>query len=329
MTLEGLLSPATIDSMAKAFIDGGRVMEGRTAAVANSLVASLLTLQMSWFGVQALLESVAGDNLGDVLARLLRFILLFGLVSWLLTSYDFVFYQSLYGGCTAVVDAIAGTGGELQAFATAWSVLLDLMLSVWHSLEATPAHFLAGTTPLDGGFYKALFALVLTWCALLGCFWGFVRCLVMVAIVQVLGSALVGLALALGPFFIPWLLCNPTRQLFEGWLRFLVTASFYRVVAITVLQLAKPIFQQIQLWLANGSDPTQATSPFELMMASVMLIVVAQVLGDLLTRVPQLTAALLGHGRVDVGQIGTATRAADRGFQRLTGARRAFGRNED
>ena len=327
-----LLSPALIDSMAQAFLDGGRTLQSNLQTVAQSLLGSLLLLQMSWFGVQALLESMVGDNLGEVLARLLRLILLYGLVAWFLAAYDLVFYQAIYGGCTALVQAVAGANGEQQSFATAWNVVFDLMLSVWNTMEATPANVLAGSSPLSWSFYATLAQMAVTLVILFGTLCGFLRCLFIVALVHVLGAALVGLALALGPFFIPWLLWGATRSLFEGWLRFLFTASFYRVVAVTLLQLAKPVFIQLQQVVSSGGDPTQATSPLDLVLSAMMLLLLTTVLGDLIGRIPQLSAALLGHGRIDVGTVGNFTRAADNGLRRLTSTDhryRPWSRHED
>jgi len=98
-------APDLIDGLSTAFIEGGRALQLRIQPLAQNLMGGLLMLQMSWFGIQALLESLVGDHLGDVLARLLRLILLFGLVSWLLVAYDDVFYTAIYGGCTALIQA--------------------------------------------------------------------------------------------------------------------------------------------------------------------------------------------------------------------------------
>jgi hypothetical protein len=308
MALTGLPGPELVDGMAVAFIDGGRALQLRLQPVAGNLIGSLVLLQMSWFGVQALLESLVGENLGAILARLMRYILLVGLASWFLAAYDLVFYQAIYGGCTAVIQALAGPDGEAQSFATAWHVFLDLILSVWHAVEATPAHFLAGSNPLQWQFWAALFELLATWCLLFGSLIAFVYCLIVVAIIHVLGAALVGLALALGPFFIPWILWDPLRSVFEGWLKFLFTACFYRVVAVTLLQLAKPVFLALQQLVAAGAEPTQASSSLDILLGALMLTVLASVTAGLMIRVPQLAAALMGHGRIDSGQVTSVSR---------------------
>ena len=310
--------------MAQSFVDGGRSLQSNLRPVADSLLGSLVLLQMSWFGVQALLESLVGDNLGAVLARLLRYVLLVGLVTWFLSAYDLVFYQAIYGGCSALVQAIAGANGEAQSFATAWHVFIDLILSVWNTIEATPAHFLSGSSPMSWQFWGAAAELLGTWCLLFGSLLSFLACLVMVAIIHILGAALVGLGLALGPFFIPWLLWSPTRGLFEGWVRFLFTACFYRVVAVTLLQLSKPIFLSLQRLLGNGAEPTQASSSLDILLSALLLTLLASVIGGLMIRVPQLATALMGHGRIDTGQITSVGRQLAYQVERMVpGGRRS------
>jgi type IV secretory pathway VirB6-like protein len=303
MAVTALAGPELIDGMAGAFVEGGRALQVRLQPLAQNLIGCLVLLQMSWFGIQALLESLVGENLGAVLARLFRYLLLVGLCEWFLTAYDLVFYQALYGGATAVVQAIAGPDGEAQSFATAWHVFFDLILSVWHTVEATPAHFLAGSDPWRWQFWAALAALLGTWCLLFGSLVSFVACLVVVAVIHILGAALVGLGLALGPFFIPWLMADSLRSLFEGWVRFLFTACFYRVVAVTLLQLAKPVFLSLQQVITEGADPTQAASSLDILLGAILLVVLSSVTAGLMIRVPQLASALMGHGRIDSGQV--------------------------
>lgn len=303
MNLATLPGPEVVDGIATAFVDGGRSLQQNLQPLAHQLIGALVMLQMSWFGVQMLLESLLGQNLGALLAGLLRYILLVGLAEWLLASYDQVFYQALYGGVDVVVEAVAGRQGEAQCFATAWHVFLDLILAVLTTIEAAPAHFLAGTNPLGWEFWVHLVAMAITWSLLFGSLVSFVACLVVIAVIHVLGAALVGLALALGPFFIPWLMWDHLRTLFTGWLRFLLTASFYRVVAVTLLQLAKPVFLNLQKLVADGADPTQAGGALEILVGAVLLIVLSSVIAGLMVRVPQLTSALLGHGRTDAGMF--------------------------
>jgi len=296
-----ILGPEFVDSMCAAFVEGGRTLQQRVQPLAQNLLGGLLIVQMSWFGVQALIESMTGDHLGDVLARLFRFILLFGLVSWLLVAYDDVFYQAIYGGCTALIQALAGDQGEAQSFSTVWNVFLDLILVDWHVIENMPHQILSGANPLFWHFWATILILGAQILLLVGTLVAFIVSLMLVAVAHVMGAALAGLALSLGPFFIPWLLWNPTRNLFESWLRFLLTACFYRVIAVTLMILAKPIFTQMQSVLGAGLDPTQSANPLDTLLSLLGLMIVASITGGMMIRVPQLASAMIGHARVDIG----------------------------
>jgi type IV secretory pathway VirB6-like protein len=294
-------APDLIDGLSTAFIEGGRALQLRIQPLAQNLMGGLLMLQMSWFGIQALLESLVGDHLGDVLARLLRLILLFGLVSWLLVAYDDVFYTAIYGGCTALIQALAGDQGESQSFATVWQVFIDLIMVGWHTMVDMPSHFLSGGNPGIWSFWSTLLILGTNLLLLIAILGTFVVCLVFVATVHVMGAALAGLALSLGPFFIPWLLWNPTRNLFESWLRFLLTACFYRVIAVTLMILAKPIFTSMQNMLTAGTDLAQSTNPLDTLMSMVGLLIVSSITAGMMVRVPQLASAMIGHAKIDIG----------------------------
>lgn len=327
MNLADLPGPELIEDIAAAFVDGGRGLQANLQPLAQQLVGGLVLLQMCWFGIQALLESMVGSNLGALLAQLFRYIMLVGLVEWFLGAYDLVFFQALYGGVDAVVQAVAGSGGESQAFLTAWQVFFDLILAAWNTIEATPAHFLAGSSPLGAQFWGSLLVMVISWCLLFGSLCAFVACLVVIALVHVLGAALVGMGLALGPFFVPWLMVDHLRGLFSGWLRFVFTACFYRVVAVTLLQLAKPVFLSLQKLVVAGADPTQAHGSLDILLSSILLIIVSSVICGLMARVPQLTSALTGHGRPDAGIFfGLGRRLGQRNF-RSGGGRSRGGRS--
>jgi hypothetical protein len=303
------LSPALIDQFAQSFVDGGRALRGNLTAVADSLYGSLLLLTLSWFGVNVLLESLAGDNLDRVLTQLLRFLFLAGLVAWFLQAYDFVFYEGIYRGCEAVALAVAGNGGDAQGFATAWSVFADIIITVWDSLVASPDRFVSGATPFSWAFWGALGGWLVTCSLLLAALAILVLALVILAVIHVMGSALVGLALALGPFFIPWMLWDVTKDYFMAWVRFLFIACLYRVVAVAVLAMARPVFAQLHQWVTGNAQVLGNASAADSMALAVMLIVVASILAYLMSHVPQIAAALVGHARVDTGFATGASRS--------------------
>lgn len=89
-----------------------------------------------------------------------------------------------------------------------------------------------------------------------------------------------GLMLALGPFFIAFLLFDNTRSLFEGWVRVLAGAAFASIGVSIVLGLELAL---IEPWLgdvlarrvAGEALPTVSTELFVLMLLFAMLILAA------------------------------------------------------
>lgn len=302
------LNPALVDQMALALLDGGKILHTRLTAVADSLYGSLLALTFTWLAINFLLESSVGENVAAVLVRLIRFILLAGLTRWFLDAYDFVFYQGIYQGCVAVTSAIAGPQGQSQGFVTAWSVFANMIGTIWDGMVTSPARYLAGATPLSTAFWSALGGWLVTMALLFVALCVFLVALTLVAIIHVMGNALAGIALALGPFFIPWLLWEATRDICLGWIRFLFVACFYQVVAVTVLVMTKPVFILMQQWMTSQSGVWSQASPADSMALASLLLVTASILTYLMGHVPQIAASLIGHGRVDTGFAGQSQR---------------------
>ena len=295
------LSPAIIDQFGQMFLDGGRALHSNLSGVADSLYGSLLLLTFSWSVVNILLESMVGENLGKVLSQLIRFLFLAGLVAWFLQAYDFIFYEGIYQGCESVASAIAGPNGGAQGFATAWSVFSDVIVTVWDTIAGSPERYLSGASPMSWAFWGALGGWLITVALLFIALCVFIIALTILAVIHVMGNALAGLALALGPFFIPWMLWDVTKEFFVSWVRFLFIACFYKVIAVAVLVMTKPVFVLLHQWMTDNATVMSNATPTDSMALAVLLIITASIIAYLMSHVPQISAALVGHARVDTG----------------------------
>ena len=326
------LSPAIIDQFSQLFLDGGRALHGNLSGVADSLYGSLLLLTFSWSGINILLESMVGDNLGKVLSQLIRFLFLAGLVAWFLQAYDFIFYQGIYQGCEAVAAAIAGPNGGAQGFASAWGVFSDVIVTVWDAIAGSPERYLGGASPMSWAFWGALGGWMITVALLFIALCVFIMALAILAVIHVMGSALAGLALALGPFFIPWLLWDVTKEFFMAWVRFLFIACFYRVISVSVLVMTKPVFVLMHQWMTDNAAVMVNATPTDSMALAVLLIITASIIAYLMSHVPQIAAALVGHARVDTGFATQSSRVIHNRIGKANdwmGRQiRAYGRNE-
>ncbi len=326
------LSPAIIDQFGQLFLDGGRALHGNLSGVADSLYGSLLLLTFSWSGINILLESMMGDNLGKVLSQLIRFLFMAGLVAWFLQAYDFIFYEGIYRGCEAIATAIAGPNGSAQGFATAWSVFTDIIVTVWDTIAGSPDRYLGGASPMSWAFWGALGGWIITAALLFIALCVFIVALAILAVIHVMGNALAGLALALGPFFIPWLLWDVTKEFFMAWVRFLFIACFYRVISVAVLVMTKPVFVLLHQWMTDNAAVMANATPTDSMTLAVLLIITATIIAYLMSHVPQISAALVGHARVDTGFATNSSRVI---HSRISKANdwmakqiRAYSRNE-
>ncbi len=295
------LSPVIIDQFGQLFLDGGRALHNNLSGVADSLYGSLLLLTFSWSGINILLESMMGDNLGKVLSQLIRFLFMAGLVAWFLQAYDFIFYEGIYQGCDAIATAIAGSNGGTQGFATAWSVFTDIIVTVWDTISGSPDRYLGGASPMSWAFWGALGGWIMTVALLFIALCVFIVALAILAVIHVMGNALAGLALAVGPFFIPWLLWDVTKEFFMTWVRFLFIACFYKVISVAVLVMTKPVFVLLHQWMTDNAAVMANATPTDSMALAVLLIITATIIAYLMGHVPQISAALVGHARVDTG----------------------------
>ena len=332
--MNDLISPQLVDGFALALLDGGYALHERILPLGRALYGALLLLTMSWFGVNTLLEMFDGEHLGSVVTRLLRFVLLAGVVGWLLEGYELVFRDAFVRGGDAVAAAIGGQGTENQGFSTAWNVFTDLILGIWTSTR-TQLQQSVGTSYSPTGIVSAVGAWVFMAMFMMVAIILLALAMIVFAVIHVMGYALVGIALALGPFFIPWLLWETTNALFFGWARFLFLACLYKVVGVTVLAMARPIFEKLVALLAVQNDANAlpgATSnplaPARTLMLGLAFVILASILGYLMKQVPQIASALMSGSRVDTGfarGAGRSVQGAVRQIQRTVrgGGRRA------
>lgn len=300
MTVD-VLSPELIDGFADALLEGGFTLHTRLLSIGHSLYGALLALTFGWLAVNVAFETLAGDRLGDILAKLLRFVLLAGIVAWLLDAYELVFRDAIYRGSEAVAAAVGGQDGARRGFSTAWHVFVDLILDTWQATRSQLFYSAVSGVVSGNGAAAGTAAWVAMAVLMAVTIVMFVVAMVIYAVIYVMGAALVGVALALGPFFIPWLLWETTNALFFGWVRFMFVACLYKVVAVTLLSMAHPVFERLTELLGTRKIDPAALEPVHTLVAGVGFVVVASILAYLMKSVPQISGALLSGTRVDTG----------------------------
>lgn len=132
--------------------------------------------------------------------------------------------------------------------------------------------------------------------------------LVFVVVVQ-FGSLLLSIALCLGPVLAPWYLLPATDFLFDGWLKFTVSAGLYKVVAwlmmaiVTrgVLPAIRSITEQAAAHAGSNPDAYYAAN----YLAACAMALVAGIGAYMMWQVPEIAKGLVtGSGGGGLGGFG-------------------------
>lgn len=105
-----------------------------------------------------------------------------------------------------------------------------------------------------------------------------------------------------GPIMLPWYLLSPFKFVAEGWIKFMITAGMYRVVAIAIIAILTPFLNEMQAVMAEQAAyfTTNATTADKAMLQthhlffSVSILVFSLGVLYMLSKVPEIVAGLLG-----------------------------------
>lgn len=196
----------------------------RLQPAGERLLGALALLLLAWTGLRnALAGAPLNQSLADVAGILLVGSALYGALArwgWLAgvveQSFDYLAVQ---------LRGAPLRGGEA---AQAAALALDPALSILATAVRLPASLLPTELLLWGLALALKLAVVLV--ALL--------CGGIYVSMYLLSVCLFAVAVALGPVMLPWLLGGPFGFLFDGWLRFLVSAALYKLLGVVFIVLA-------------------------------------------------------------------------------------------
>lgn len=127
--------------------------------------------------------------------------------------------------------------------------------------------------------------------------------------VYLLAEVSVALAIALGPLLYSWGVWKPTEFLFTGWLKFLVTAAFQKLVVVMVVALTGGVVQSVAANLAP--DLRNSTVDFQ---AYAGILMIALLNAMLIVKAPSIAAGLIsGNGSIDLSRWNIGGQAASTG----------------
>lgn len=254
-----------------------------------NLFAGLALISIAWFGIRIVLES---GQITDLFGGLLRSLMTIGLTYWFMNAgFQLVFVQGISGTLNQISSALLpGSGDLVTAVGNALGRFFQAAQAILKNLDLISPSFL---NPLE-----AIGNLVGSISALANLLFSAFCLAVAGAIYFVLAlgtSYMVTIALIFGPIFIPWLVLSQTAWLFDGWLRFLITASLWKVVAAAIIGISDGIFAELaNKVITAASKGTDNYSEITLMSLSAALS--ALLMGWLLLQVPSVASALVSGG---------------------------------
>lgn len=287
-----------IDGAMQALTEHGITLQDKLLPAGQSLTMSLAFLLLSWGGVKLILE---GGSLVEGLGEMLNKFFMIGLVWWLVSSGHEIWVNGLLASFTEIGNTLSGAGSNPlhQALAELTTMIENMWASIKLSPDAgvlTSAGLQLFFTGLTGGIFKLVAIGFIT-----------VAAAIFVAMYAV-SQVLIGIALALGPVFIPWLLLDATNFVFWGWLKFLIVAALYKVVGLVVLSYGAAMMT----WLTQATVAASLTGDGANVniVGSIVVVLLSFVLAYLMFQIPVIANGLMaGHASVSVGRPPTAQSA--------------------
>jgi len=126
--------------------------------------------------------------------------------------------------------------------------------------------------------------------------------------VMILAEVLFGVGMCVGPILIPWLIWQRTEWLFDGWLRFMVSATLTKIVAGLMTSLMTGVILAVKTVseMVEVKDPAALVAVDEF--TALMLCVVAALGALLMWQVPGIAQGLVS------GAPGVALKGIGRGI---------------
>ena len=244
------------------------------------LFISLSIIALSWAGIKITMSSGSG-SLSEPMTLMIRTIFLMGFVYYLLSPDGYkLMVVNFVGGLTDEVALLAmpegtSTVSGMLDFSNSQLIILS---NAWAKISG--AGFWAFATNLGGMVIFTILLQILYAIFAILAFIGFLSALVSVAI-----------AFSIGPLFIPFLMVEKTSFLFDGWVKFTISACMTKVIIFILVGVGLFAFDG----LASSGGSIMGT------------LFLATALGGMLAfhmlNAPQIAQALVSGGAVSFGRL--------------------------
>lgn len=252
----------------------------KTTEISEKLFLYLSIIAISFTGIKLAMSS-GGGSLSEPMSALIKTIFLIGFTFWLLNDgYNLMVLGGIDGLCSKLAElALPGSGTKFEDgfinFSTAQFGILG---------DVVKAYTEQGWWETFNSFGSILIFTVL----LMGLFLIF-SLLALIAFMSVIVT--VGIALAVGPIFIPFLVLEKTSFLFDGWVRFMIAASFTKVIIAIIVSIGLYAFKAI------------GTGQGGIMGMMIVTTALGGMLAFMLLRAPEIAQSIMSGNAVSMAKF--------------------------
>jgi len=260
-------------------------MAPRLVDAGLSLLTGLAVIAVSW---RMLTSILSGKDVRGMLADVLIPGVTIGVIAYLIRDLDQLSFSFLAG-----IDWIANTLTETPAGSSPLDAALGaqakLALAVWEAISADSPGWWEWLTNTSGGIGTLVMRLLTV----------AVMALVMAITVGmfIMSQVLAGVAIALGPIFLPFLVLKQLSFIANGWIKFLFTAGTMKIIGLTMISFGAAMAGDLNTLAANVVADKAAELNFS---AAVAMLAVSCVMLMLSLQIPSIASGLVS------GSIGAA-----------------------
>lgn len=258
-----------VDTISGALAAHNAALGATLIPAGKRLVAGLGVTVFTWRALKLVLGE-GGPQ--PVIAEIFNMTIIVGFLTWFLNEWGYVFQVTLVGGFDWITVQVLGSNSAISAgIAAGMSALLRSAQHLW---ETSPP-MVGSLTEFASNFPAWLAANLFRLATMLI----LIAAAVIYAGYALVSQILVGIALLIGPVLVPWMLVDSLSFVYQGWLRFLIIACFYRVSGALLVSYTihlMPALEQVATLSDSSVTVDVAASAALLLVAGVMIFLVIQ-----------------------------------------------------
>lgn len=304
------LGPSGFERTINALQNAGNQVAKRALKLGNKLLWMLLIIAIAWFGIQVML-GVEAASFESAVGGFVSRIFIWGLIAWLMKDYFPLTHAIVSGFSWLGTYLTGGNASATKVAQTAGYFLPGIHLIHMGMVTFEAVKNLPWTT---GSIWNLTFSThflvsLVTMIFILALSGGMFVAAILYIGIAMLSMLLVSVAIAIGPIFIPFFVLEFTSFLFNGWFRFLLVASMYRLVGGVIIAIIERFIELVAL--SGGSTSliykvgTNPTAYSVSLFAAAGDILVVAVLVFLVLEIPKVSSQIAnGAPNISMREMG-------------------------